>query len=309
MTQQQKRKNLKRIFVLLAVVLFAMGVILARYRLYSPSNTIFSLLNAKSSEPLADGIDSGRPFIIGHRGSGLITKDGSLVIGNTTTAIERAIAANVDWIEIDIRRSRDNHLVVFHDAILDDKTDLSGEVANLDLDTLKSAQVLVDPPEQILTLDELFSQFHPRQKRWVFDIKDTGLSIQFLHWLQDQHSTDLNKDQVVLFGTYEVLSEYRNTDYKLGYTLVWKDRSNLLRVLFSPASIISRCKEIDCDYLVLPIFFASDSLVQLAKQNGIDVWMYGSDDAEDHKQAVQRGITGLIVDRPYEAMKQFVSRE
>ena len=54
--------------------------------------------------------DDEKPLIIGHRGSGLsqIEEGEPPFIGNTATAIQRGIDAKVDWLEIDIRMSKDS---------------------------------------------------------------------------------------------------------------------------------------------------------------------------------------------------------
>jgi len=204
--------------------------------------------------------------------------------------------------------SKDGHLVVFHDESIDEKTNKTGKVANLDLQSLKEADVFVDPREHILTLDEVFEEFYPKQRKWIFDIKAIGIQKQVLNWLDERNGERPSRDQVILFGTYDVLQEYKDKGYRLGYTLTWGKLSNRLRVLFRPGSIIDRCEKIDCHYLVLPIIFASDSLVKKAKEKGIDVWIYGSDNVKDHDDSAKRGITGLIVDRPADAVKNFAER-
>ena len=259
----------------------------------------------QSSDQRVSDFHADKPQIIGHRGCGLSHHDRPPYIGNTRNAIQRGIREGVDWVEIDIRRSKDGHLVVFHDESIDEKTNRTGKVANLDLQSLKEADVIVDPHEKILTLDEVFSEFYPKQRQWIFDIKASGIQKQVLNWLDERNGKRPSRDQVILFGTYDVLQEYKDQGYRLGYTLTWGKLSNRLRVLFHPGSILDHCENLDCHYLVLPIIFANDSLVDKAKEKGIDVWIYGSDNVQDHDDSAKRGITGLIVDRPADAVKNF----
>ena len=51
----------------------------------------------------------GSMRIIGHRGARGLAPE------NTLAGIARALAEGVDWVEFDIRRTRDGHLVVLHD--------------------------------------------------------------------------------------------------------------------------------------------------------------------------------------------------
>ncbi len=72
-----------------------------------------------------------RPTIIGHRGAGLNRAGLNRAdpkagyIGNTRQAIEKGLSRKVDWIEIDVPKTYDDQLVVFHDPTLDRVTDVN----------------------------------------------------------------------------------------------------------------------------------------------------------------------------------------
>ena len=256
-------------------------------------------------KPTAD-LNRAIPRIIGHRGSGIRATTGDSLIGNTARAIQQGIDAGADAIEIDIRRSRDGRLVVFHDETIDLKTTGEGTVAELEFDQLRSAKVLVDPPERILSLDEVFAKFGRRDRRWILDVKQSGIHKQLLQWVDQKVANgELSKKRVTIFGTFEILSDYRDCGYALGYTAVWKYVGNRLRVLFRPSELIRRCEILDCDYLVLPVIFANSSLVDAARSKGFGVWVYGTDDGLDLRQLASFGVGGLIVDHPKQAKRLF----
>ncbi|GAB3688819.1 glycerophosphodiester phosphodiesterase [Nocardiopsis oceani] len=56
--------------------------------------------------------------VIGHRGAGRGVVDGTTE--NTEASFELAARTGADWIEIDVRRTADDRLVLFHNAALDD---------------------------------------------------------------------------------------------------------------------------------------------------------------------------------------------
>ncbi|HBJ37141.1 MAG TPA: hypothetical protein DDZ51_20785 [Planctomycetaceae bacterium] len=241
------------------------------------------------------------PVIIGHRGSGLESANHDLLIGSTANAIQRAIDAGVDWIEIDIRLSRDGHLVAFHDETIDAKTSGEGMVSELSLEELQNVEVLVDPPESILSLDEVFSRFHAHDRKWVLDVKVNGIKDQVLEWVKRR----LPKERVILFGTYDILQEYKGSGYSLGYTALWKNFGNRMRVLLAPQEVIRRCENVECKVLVLPVIFANRSLVEAAETRGIEVWVYNTDDELDLRYLAGRGVSGFIVDRPQQVVNCF----
>ncbi|MGW5878465.1 glycerophosphodiester phosphodiesterase [Nocardiopsis terrae] len=60
----------------------------------------------------------GTAEVIGHRGAGRGVVDGARE--NTPASFELAARAGADWVEIDVRRTADDRLVLFHNAALDD---------------------------------------------------------------------------------------------------------------------------------------------------------------------------------------------
>ncbi|MET9798695.1 glycerophosphodiester phosphodiesterase [Nocardiopsis alba] len=56
--------------------------------------------------------------VIGHRGAGRGVVDG--VVENTAASFEAAVRSGADWVEIDVRRTADDALVLHHNAALDD---------------------------------------------------------------------------------------------------------------------------------------------------------------------------------------------
>ena len=103
---------------------------------------------------------NGEPFyewqgvtVIAHRGASRFAPE------NTIAAFEKAIARGADLIEIDIRETKDGHLVVMHDVTVDRTTNGSGAVAGLTLAEIKqldagSSFSFEFKGEKIPTLDE-----------------------------------------------------------------------------------------------------------------------------------------------------------
>ncbi|KZX67908.1 glycerophosphoryl diester phosphodiesterase [Vibrio sp. HI00D65] len=71
-------------------------------------------------------------MITGHRGAA------SLAHENTLVSIEHAARAGAKWIEIDTQLSADGIPMVFHDKTVNRCTNGTGNIANLDLTTLKT---------------------------------------------------------------------------------------------------------------------------------------------------------------------------
>lgn len=59
-----------------------------------------------------NGVFGPRPVLVGHRGCGRGTVDGNRE--NTLGSFLAAVECGVDWVEVDVRRTRDDELVVAH---------------------------------------------------------------------------------------------------------------------------------------------------------------------------------------------------
>ncbi len=70
--------------------------------------------------------------VVGHRGTVSHAPE------NTVAAIEKVMELGADLIEIDIRESKDGHLVIIHDASVERTTDGTGLVADMTLAELKA---------------------------------------------------------------------------------------------------------------------------------------------------------------------------
>lgn len=72
------------------------------------------------------------PYILAHRGGMGIRPE------HTKLAFDKASEFNVDGFEIDIRLTKDEEIVVFHDAYVDRTSNGAGRISNMTLDELKS---------------------------------------------------------------------------------------------------------------------------------------------------------------------------
>lgn len=83
--------------------------------------------------------NASRPAIVSHRGAA------GLQPANTLAAIRAALEYDIDAIELDVRRTVDGTLVLFHDPILDWATDGSGRVEETTWATLSEVRIDGEP--------------------------------------------------------------------------------------------------------------------------------------------------------------------
>lgn len=102
-----------------------------------------------------------RPWVIAHRGFSARAPE------NTLAAVDMALELGVDMIEVDVTLTRDGHVVVIHDEVLDRTTDGAGRVMESSLDYVRSldAGSWFDPSfagERVPLLEEVLERVRGR---------------------------------------------------------------------------------------------------------------------------------------------------
>ncbi len=142
-----------------------------------------------------------RPFaVMVHRGRMDLAPE------NTAPAIEACIERGYEWVEIDVRLTRDHHHVVFHNGKVDGKTDGAGAVSDLTLDEIKKLDAGIRfseafKGEKILTFPELLKLAKGRINIYV-DCKVIDPEL-FAAEIRDAGM----ERQVVVFDDPDVLAE------------------------------------------------------------------------------------------------------
>lgn len=112
--------------------------------------TYKSILN-KLKTPTEDHI-----LVVAHRG------DWRNAPENSMDAIKRALAMGVDIVEIDIRKTKDNQLIVMHDKSVDRTTNGKGKIAELQLDSIRKLVLKngagMPTKHRVATLREVLSE-------------------------------------------------------------------------------------------------------------------------------------------------------
>lgn len=109
---------------------------------------------------------------IAHRGAS--TK----AVENTKKAFKIALESDYDGIECDIRLTKDQHFIVFHDETLDRLTPYQGYVKTYDEKTLMAMSYKQEVNEKILSLKQLITLMTKYQKTLLVEVKDRINDVQ-----------------------------------------------------------------------------------------------------------------------------------
>ncbi|WP_045517027.1 glycerophosphodiester phosphodiesterase [Neobacillus niacini] len=129
---------------------FVIGAGLAFSLLFSPFQQAFA---AETTGELRK-VDN-----VAHRGAAGYAPE------NTVAAFDKGVDMKVDYIEIDVQRSKDGELVIIHDTTVDRTTDGTGSVKDLTFEQIRSLDAgswkgEEFKGEKIPTFDEILDRYH-----------------------------------------------------------------------------------------------------------------------------------------------------
>ena len=241
--------------------------------------------------------DPGGVDVYAHRGSTVLAPE------NTLEACELALWYGADVLEIDVRLSRDCHVIVIHDARVDRTCNGQGAVADMTLAELKrldAAFHFTDPTGEscrgrsihLATLDELFARFP--DTRINIDIKDNtpeaAQAVAACIAAATRHTT-------VNVGSFHAatVEHFRSLAPEVTTTATQREVANLYfrrrRVLRIPYSYL----QIPISYFGLPL--ATRPLIRRARELGINVVYWTINTPEQMVSLLDKGANGIVTDR------------
>lgn len=154
-------------------------------------------------------------IVVAHRGAHNILAE------NSIASIREAIEIGVDIVEIDVRHTKDNYLVLMHDSTIDRTTNGSGLVRDYTLEEIKEFRLknasgtLVD--ERVPTLEEVFVKYG--------EIIDFDLDIKTPNFIQVVEMVEeYNLHQYILFLLYNLEDAIRLKEYDKRFRILMRGR-------------------------------------------------------------------------------------
>lgn len=217
-------------------------------------------------------------LIVGHRGV-LATEP-----ENTFRSYHRAVELGVDVIELDVRLSRDNELVIMHDASVDRTTDGQGAVADLDWSELQALDA--GAGERIPHLTEVLDTFPDME--FQIEVKAPAATDALLDALRARRGR----------GGAVTISSFRPDP--LATALAAEDRCWRAGLIcgIGQSDKIATANELGVDHLFVHWDIADHpGVAAFARERGpVDVWP--SEDPETVQRAIRAGFAGTTTDDP-----------
>src|SRR3989339_622956 len=230
-----------------------------------------------SQKPLSHDSPHGLVMLrIGHRGARAYEPENSL------KSFKKALEIGVDAIEFDVRKTRDNHLVVIHDADVKRTTNGKGLVADLTLKAIK--EFSMEKGEKIPTLEEALDSIGNKAKILI-ELKEQGYEEKVLSAVC---SKKLEKNVIITSFLEPALAKVRELNKQIETGLIYAKHPNPIKAAL----------ELKASYL-LPLYrFTHTANVEKAHENGLKVIVWTINTKEEAAEYVKKGVDGIATDKP-----------
>ncbi len=236
---------------------------------------------------------------IGHRGTGP-TRSGHALPENSIPSFVAAMAAGADGIELDVEITGDGQLIVMHDDDLDRTTNCRGCVSERTFDEIRACRLLdgagVPTEEPPPTLEEVYAAvpspalINVELKVFESCLTDTT-GPDALVPLALEEVTRLGEQDRTFFSSFDAeAAELVKLEQPEYYSAL------LLRVTDSAAVEQALLLGQDAIHPFAPL--ADAETVQAALDSGLQVNVWTVNDAVEMETNIQKGVTGIITDRP-----------
>lgn len=235
------------------------------------------------------------PLIIAHRGAAADAPE------NTDAAFKEAVHQHAHALEIDVRLTADNQLVVIHDSNVKRTTNGSGAVADF---TLQELQILdagswYSPQfsnERIPTLKEVLS-FLDSTTMLVIEIKSESEGIE--QRVIDEVETSGRRKQVLLKSFYpDMIRTFERIAPDIPRIYVFAFHWSLFNFTFGTLPRFENIFDIPAQYLQIHHLAITRSLVEQSHHRNYKVIAWSVNTEDDMDEMIALGVDGIETDHP-----------
>ncbi|WP_229254361.1 glycerophosphodiester phosphodiesterase family protein [Dyadobacter sp. NIV53] len=226
--------------------------------------------------------------VIAHRGNHVNVPE------NTLASYKLAIVAGADYVEVDLRTTKDGHLIVLHDSKVDRITNGQGKISEMTLEEVKKLKVFNQnwKTHKIPEFREVLQTCKGKINIYL-DFKEADVAQT---WKQIE-AAGMQHHVVVYLNKKEQYAEWKKIAPHVPLMTSLPEEMNNEEGL---ELFLKEMKISVLDNLSDP------KLVKLANQLGVSVWL----DVQDPKEgavswnaALKKGVNGLQTDKPAELVE------
>lgn len=213
-------------------------------------------------------------LMIGHRGAK------AYELENTIDSFRKAIELGVNAIELDVRKTKDDHLIISHDDTLKRVFGVDLRIDESDLKYLKDIT-----KNKIVTLSEALRFINKKVSRILVEIKEIGYEKRIVEEIKREGLLE----NVILISFHEDgISNVKKINPHIETGLIYARHKNP----------IDTALKLKASYLVALYRFIHTKDVEKAHKNNLKVIVWTINTVEEAAQYIKKGVDGIATDRP-----------
>jgi glycerophosphoryl diester phosphodiesterase len=213
---------------------------------------------------------------IGHRGAKAYAPE------NTLSSFKKALELGVNAVELDVRKTKDNQLVVIHDADIKRTTNGEGLVSELTFEEIESFSA--EDGEKIPTLQEVLD-FLDKKVKVLIELKEGGMEEAVLSTV---HQCGSEENVIITSFLEDALKRVRELNPNIETGLIYAKHKNPVKAAL----------ELKANYLVALYRFTHTANVEKAHENGLKVIVWTINNPQEVAEFVKKGVDGIASDKP-----------
>ncbi|MNJ87683.1 putative glycerophosphoryl diester phosphodiesterase 1 [compost metagenome] len=231
-------------------------------------------------------------IVIAHRGSHLTKPE------NSIAAIEEAIALGADYVEIDLRTTRDGHLVLIHNETVDHTTNGKGRIQDLNLNEVEKL-ALNAKDGQLYKLPDFKEALKACKNR--INIYLDFKAADVVQAYKEIKSAGMEKQVLVYINKAEQYKSWRTLAPKMPLM------SGLPKNIKTEEELTSFLEKMP---LEATDNIPNEALFEAMRNNGLSVFLdvqMADEDPIKWKAAMDKGVQGVQTDHP-QALVEYLQR-
>ena len=249
-------------------------------------------LGIKNCEVVKYNFDKSNDFIIyAHRGASAYAPE------NTKVAFEKAIELKANGIELDLQKTKDGKIVIFHDDYIDKKSNGTGKIEEHTYQELLELDfgIWFDNKyknEKIVLFEDFARDYLDKDLTFAIELKVLGIEKETLEII---NKYKVHNNIYITSFLYEALENVRKIDPNIKLSWLIEDRIS--------KENIEKLLRINGTQICPRASLVSKEDIEIANNNGFGVRLWGIDNEEIMKKVYKLNIEGMTVNFPDKLIK------
>jgi glycerophosphoryl diester phosphodiesterase len=219
----------------------------------------------------------GKVLIIAHRGASAYEPE------NTLRSVKKALELGADMVEVDVRASRDGHIVVMHDAVVDRTTNGKGYVKDMTLEELKRLNAGLG--ERVPTLQEV-AELMGRKAQLVVETKVPEIEKKVLQIIKEN---ELGRQVLITSFYHPILKRVKELNPNMRTGAIIASR---------PIKAAQLALDANSNALFPKHVYVDPEMVEEAHRHDITVYPWTIDALNEIEPLIKMGVDGIVTNKP-----------